>query len=179
LRQETPSQSDPRRTPPLAPLDGSNGDMSYEFGPFQLDGRTRLLSREGKRIRLTPKVSDVLFALVEAHGQLIEKDQLMRVVWPDSFVLEGNLTQTVSILRKALGEHPDSGEYIETIPTRGYRFAATIRRVGDEKPSSVQPSQGHSPAMASVDLTRGSCAQHKRRNTALAALILALVAGGC
>ena len=104
----------------------------YQFGPFRLDQEARILLSGGKTVFLTPKVFELLLALVEKRGQLIAKDDLIKAVWPDSFVEEGNLTSNISILRKQLGLNPDGGEYIETIPKRGYRFVATVTQVEDQ-----------------------------------------------
>jgi Tol biopolymer transport system component/DNA-binding winged helix-turn-helix (wHTH) protein len=103
----------------------------YEFGPFRLDAQERLLLRNGEIVPLTPKAFDTLLALVENSGHLIEKDELMQRLWPDSFVEEGSLAQNVSLLRKTLGES-DSQRFIETVPRRGYRFVASVKEVGDE-----------------------------------------------
>jgi DNA-binding winged helix-turn-helix (wHTH) protein/TolB-like protein len=97
----------------------------YEFGPFQLETTERRLLRDGQPVALTAKVFDILLLLVQNHGHLLEKKELMQAVWPDSFVEEGNLTRSISTLRKALGE--GEGEYIETVPKRGYRFVADVR----------------------------------------------------
>ncbi len=98
----------------------------YEFGPFQLDPRRRLLVRQGRSIPLTPKALELLLVLVERRGQVVEKDELMRRLWPDSFVEEGNLAFNVSNLRKALGDSPHRRDYIVTIPGRGYQFVAPV-----------------------------------------------------
>ncbi|HJQ24652.1 MAG TPA: winged helix-turn-helix domain-containing protein [Blastocatellia bacterium] len=100
----------------------------YEFGPFRLDPARRVLRKEDDEVALTPKAFETLLALVEANGQLLEKDALMQRLWPDSFVEEGNLTVYISTLRKALGENRD---YIQTIPNRGYRFAANVHEIWD------------------------------------------------
>ena len=105
---------------------------SYEFGPFRLDTTERLLLREGKPVQLTPKAYEMLLALVERSGHIVEKDELLKEVWPDQFVEEGNLTQHVFALRKALGERRDGPQYIETVPRRGYRFIAEVREGGLE-----------------------------------------------
>jgi DNA-binding winged helix-turn-helix (wHTH) protein/TolB-like protein/tetratricopeptide (TPR) repeat protein len=103
----------------------------YEFGPFRLDASERVLLHRGERVALTPKVFDTLLALVQSSGKLLEKDALMRLVWPDTaFVEEGNLANNIFVLRKALGETADQ-RYIETVPKRGYRFVAEVRPVGD------------------------------------------------
>src|SRR5689334_4379246 len=98
----------------------------YEFGRFRLDAAERTLLRGDEPVPLTPKVFGILLALVENSPRVVEKDELMRQVWPDSFVEEGNLTQNVSLLRKALGEASDGKPYIETIARRGYRFVASV-----------------------------------------------------
>src|SRR5262252_10143780 len=99
----------------------------YEFGPYRLDTAERLLSREGEVVPLQPKTFDVLLALVERHGSLLEKDELMKAVWPDTVVEEVNLANNISILRKTIREN--GRQFIETVPKRGYRFVAEVREV--------------------------------------------------
>ena len=99
----------------------------YEFGPFRLDSGTRRLLRDGQPVALTAKAFDALLALVENYGRLVEKDELMRQLWPDTIVEEANLTQTIFILRKVLGESPGEQNYIATIPRRGYQLVAPVR----------------------------------------------------
>jgi len=101
-------------------------NFSYDFGRFRLKTAERVLLREGEPVPLTPKVFDILMTLVENRGQVVEKDDLMKKVWPTTFVEEGNLTQNVSLLRKALGESAGGAQFIETVPRRGYRFVASI-----------------------------------------------------
>lgn len=103
------------------------GNRLYEFGPFVLDPAERVLARDGRPVPLTPKAFDLLLVLVENGGRLLGKKDLMEAVWPDSFVEEGNLTFTVSSLRKALGEDRKEPQYIETVPRSGYRFVADVR----------------------------------------------------
>jgi len=98
----------------------------YEFGPFRLDSKSCVLLRAGAVVPLNPKAFDTLRVLVENHGSAVGKDELMKLVWPDTFVEETNLTQQISILRKALGDSPEGSSYIETIPKRGYRFVAAL-----------------------------------------------------
>jgi Tol biopolymer transport system component/DNA-binding winged helix-turn-helix (wHTH) protein len=105
----------------------------YEFGPFRLNATERLLFREGRHIPLTPKAFEVLLALVESPGHVIEKNDLIKKVWPDTFVEEVNLAKNVYSLRKILGDDNSNGEYIETIPRRGYRFVARVKEVWDEQ----------------------------------------------
>src|SRR5437588_9741327 len=101
----------------------------YEFGPFRLDPVRRVLLKDGEPVSLTPKAFETLLALVEANGQLLEKEALMQRLWPDSFVEEGNLPVYISTLRKVLGENPSEHHYIATEPGRGYRFVADVHAV--------------------------------------------------
>jgi DNA-binding winged helix-turn-helix (wHTH) protein/TolB-like protein/Tfp pilus assembly protein PilF len=110
---------------------GENSQQFYEFGRFRLRTGDRVLLRDQEIVPLTPKVFDILLALVESSGQVISKDGLMKRVWPDSFVEEGNLTQNISLLRKALGDGQNGHQYIETVARRGYRFAAPVRESSD------------------------------------------------
>jgi DNA-binding winged helix-turn-helix (wHTH) protein/TolB-like protein/Flp pilus assembly protein TadD len=110
---------------------GEQESHFYEFGRFRLDAAERVLLRDSEFVPLTPKVFDILLALVERGGRIVEKDELMKRVWPDTFVEEGNLTQNVSVLRKALGESSGGPQFIETIPRRGYRFVGTVREARD------------------------------------------------
>jgi DNA-binding winged helix-turn-helix (wHTH) protein len=105
----------------------------YAFGPYRLDAGSRLLERQGQPVPLTPKVLDTLLVLVENRGRLLTKEELMNAVWPDTHVEEGNLVSNISILRKTLGETDDGRPYIQTIPKRGYRFAAEAIESRDEE----------------------------------------------
>ena len=100
----------------------------YEFGPYRLDTAERVLMRDDQPVALAPKAFDVLLMLVESSGHIVEKDELMNRVWANSFVEEGNLKVTVSVLRKAL----EGGQYIETVPHRGYRFVASVKELTTE-----------------------------------------------
>jgi DNA-binding winged helix-turn-helix (wHTH) protein len=118
----------------------------YEFGPFRLDPEERRLSREGQPITLRAKIFDTLCALVEAHGHLLEKDELLHRVWPDAVVEEGNLATNISALRKTLGEPATGQKYVETVPGRGYRFVAEVREIQRREPGPwhgfrVQPAK--------------------------------------
>src|SRR5262252_8280696 len=112
----------------------------YDFGRYRLKTAERVLLREGELVPLTPKVFEILTVLVEQGGQLVEKDDLMKRVWPDTFVEEGNLTQNISLLRKALGENQSGPQFIETVPRRGYRFVAQLTRTAIEKPDFATPN---------------------------------------
>ena len=101
----------------------------YEFGPFHLDAGERLLSKDGQPVALTPKAFDTLLLLVENGGRLVDKEELIRSVWPDSFVEENSLNRSIYVLRKTLGELSGQAKYIETVPKRGYRFVARVVEV--------------------------------------------------
>jgi len=109
----------------------------YEFGPFRIDLTDRLLLRGATPVSLTPKAFDTLVVLVEAAGHILEKDDLMKRVWPDTIVEENNLTQNISALRKALGQGTDEKPYIETLPRRGYRFVAAVRERWEQIPELI------------------------------------------
>jgi len=98
----------------------------YEFGPFRLEPNERRLVRGDEIVALTPKAFDTLYLLVRNSGHLLEKDEMINVLWPDTFVEEGSLSNNVFLLRKALGEDPP---YIETVPKRGYRFVGAVRQL--------------------------------------------------
>lgn len=99
----------------------------YEFDSFCLDPAEKLLRRDGAVVSLTPKMFDLLVLLVENNGRLLEKEELMRALWQDSFVEEGNLSFNISSLRKALSEDPKQRRFIETVPKRGYRFIGDVK----------------------------------------------------
>src|SRR5262249_41651095 len=111
----------------------------YEFGPYRVDPAERRLLRGDIPVPLTPKAFETLLVLVENAGRSLEKDELLRRVWPDTFVEEGSLTRNISVLRKVLGD-VDS-QYIETIPKRGYRFVAPIKELLVPGPELVVDEQ--------------------------------------
>jgi DNA-binding winged helix-turn-helix (wHTH) protein/tetratricopeptide (TPR) repeat protein len=102
-------------------------DGRFEFGPFRLDPKKHVLWRGTEVVKLTPKALALLSALVEQQGDVVPKQDLMDRVWPDTAVEEANLSVTVSALRKALGTQPGGEPYIQTVPRRGYRFAAEVK----------------------------------------------------
>src|SRR5215471_1277283 len=105
----------------------------YRFGSFRLDPAKRILLRGQKSVPLMPKAFDTLLVLVQNRERMVGKDELMKALWPDSFVEEANLPQNVAVLRKALGDSPREHRYILTIPGRGYRFAAKVSEETDEE----------------------------------------------
>lgn len=109
----------------------------YEFDQFRIDVTERLLLHEGTPLALPPKAFDILLALVQQSGHVLEKRELIETVWPDTFIEENNLTQYISTLRRALGDDRRGQRYIETVARRGYRFLAPVRQVRDEGPELI------------------------------------------
>jgi TolB-like protein/DNA-binding winged helix-turn-helix (wHTH) protein/Tfp pilus assembly protein PilF len=115
----------------------------FEFGDFRVDSRKRLLTRrDGETVALTPKHFDALLYLVENAGEVLEKDRLMSAVWPGVVVEENNLNQTVSHLRRVLGDDGAERRYILTVPRRGYQFVAdVVRATPSTGPAPAQPAR--------------------------------------
>lgn len=101
----------------------------YQFGAFSIDRLERQLLRDGIPVSVTAKAFDTLLLLVERRGHLVEKSEIMQTIWPDSFVEEGNVSVTIHMLRKALGDDGSECKYIETVAKRGYRFVGTVCEV--------------------------------------------------
>jgi len=130
---------------------GQQDSHSYAFGRFRLKVAERVLLREGELVPLTPKVFDILVTLVEHGGQVVAKDDLMKRVWPNTFVEEGNLTQNISLLRKALGETPGGVQFIETVPRRGYRFVAETNETWGDDHRAEAAGNGHNKKALSFE----------------------------
>jgi DNA-binding winged helix-turn-helix (wHTH) protein/TolB-like protein len=113
------------------------GTEVIRFGPFALDEARRRLTRNGQPVALSGKPFDVLVALVEGRGGVVSRAELLERVWPGVIVEEANLTQAISVLRKALGEESGSSEYITTVPGRGYRFVAPVVPGGEDAPRAL------------------------------------------
>jgi DNA-binding winged helix-turn-helix (wHTH) protein len=107
----------------------------YRFKIFRLDVAERRLLKSGVPVPLMPKVFDVLALLVERHGHLVEKTELLNTVWADTFVEETNITRIIHELRKVLGEDGNGNKYIETVPKKGYRFVAEVEEEINEPPA--------------------------------------------
>ena len=137
---------------------------AYEFGDFRLDTGKRLLTRaSGVAVPLMPKAFDTLLYLLRNGGRLIDKDELLREIWPDTIVEENNLTQNISILRRALGEKHRDNRFIATVPGHGYKFVADVREAGlqtvDERPEDREPpddSVGSRPAVPIVGINENT-----------------------
>ena len=129
---------------------------TYEFGLFLLDAKERLLLKNGQPVPLTPKAFDTLLVLVQNSGHALEKDELMKAVWPDSFVEEVNLAHNISVLRKALGEGEQGNRFIETVPRRGYRFIAPVRERTPDETFTLLEERTRSTMLVEEDVLNAS-----------------------
>jgi DNA-binding winged helix-turn-helix (wHTH) protein/tetratricopeptide (TPR) repeat protein len=148
----------------------------FEFDLFRLDVQERLLLRAGEAVPITPKVFDTLLLLVEERGRLVEKDELMNRLWPDSFVEEGALTRNISDLRKVLGEKTGAHKFIETVPKHGYRFIAEVRVSHAKADAALSDS---SPPLFTAQPAQPSTSWTQRVSVRMlaASLVIALGAG--
>ena len=119
----------------------NNSNELYEFGDFRLDAARRLISRGGEPLRLNSKALETLLVLVRNRARILTKDELMKSLWPDTFVEEVNLAQNISALRRVLGEAPGENRFIATIPGKGYQFVCEVRE-----------AQGSTPAQEEIQL---------------------------
>jgi serine/threonine protein kinase/class 3 adenylate cyclase/tetratricopeptide (TPR) repeat protein len=155
-------------------LAGAN--QVYDFGPYRLDAALSRLSRGSEPITIPPKAFDLLLLLARNQHRVIPKTEVMEALWPNTFVEEGNLTQHIYTLRKALGDRPEGGPYIETVPRRGYRLAASVREdaaVAAMTPTDVEPIVRESPrptpsAGGSADQPRAAIVLEGERKRATA-----------
>ena len=127
----------------------SNSKVVYEFGPFRMDAEKQVLRRDGELIAITPKAFETLLVLVRRGREIVSKEELMKEIWPDSFVEEANLSQHIFKLRKALGDTLEGERYIITLPGRGYRFAVQVRTITEEGGARI--AQAGSAAETTVE----------------------------
>src|SRR5690348_5593930 len=113
----------------------------YEFGAFRLDAVDRVLWRGEEMIALPPKVFDTLWMLVKEAGRVVSKSELMEAIWADAIVEESNLSQNIYTLRRTLGVDEQGRQFIETIPRRGYRFAAPVKLLDEISNNGANGSQ--------------------------------------
>ena len=147
-----------------------NIEELYQFGPFRVDPSRETLLKEGVAVPLTPKTFQILLVLVRHGKEIVTKDDLMKTVWPDTFVEEANLSRNIFMLRKALGETAQDHRYIVTVPGRGYRLAESVHLVAGQEFAIAAASQ--SRVQIEVSETQ------PLRWFAVAAIILLAVAGG-
>jgi len=149
----------------------------FEFGPFRLNPAERLLYRGQSQVRLAPKAFDALVVLVENRGRLLEKDLLLQKVWPDTFVEEANLAQHISLLRKALRDGEGGSRYIETVPTRGYRFVAEVREFAGMALEPSVPSNGVSIQQEALGIPERILPRYHLSSLTYALVAVALISG--
>jgi DNA-binding winged helix-turn-helix (wHTH) protein/tetratricopeptide (TPR) repeat protein len=138
----------------------------YDFGPFRLDLNEHILLRAGKPVALSPKAFDTLLMLVRNSGRIVEKDELLRSVWPETFVEEATLAQNIFTVRQALGGS-EGGQYIQTVPKRGYRFVARVTEAGDEAKVATDPFE-----TVTENIRNGGAPARERAISSLAVLPL-------
>jgi DNA-binding winged helix-turn-helix (wHTH) protein/Tol biopolymer transport system component len=124
---------------------GSRNIERYSFGSFVLDAGQTELRKNGTVVSLPGKAFDLLLTLVRAAGRTVTKAELMSALWPDTAVEESNLTQTIFVLRKALGEDNEEAGYIRTVPRRGYRFVAPVTAEGSGKSAEIRAISDSKP----------------------------------
>ena len=127
----------------------TDANVVYEFGPFRMDPDKQVLLRDGELIAVTPKAFETLLVLVRRGREVVSKEELLKEIWPDSFVEEANLSQHIFKLRKALGDTPEGERYIVTLPGRGYRFAVPVRTITEG--GEVLIAQMHSRAQIVIE----------------------------
>ena len=116
--------------------------LFYEFGPFRLDPIQRTLHRDGDMVALAPKVLETLVLLLQHSGKILEKEEMIHTLWPESFVEEGNLSQNIFVLRNILSDDRNGHTFIQTIPRRGYRFVAAVKEID----GAITPAPPPAPA---------------------------------
>lgn len=121
------------------------GSPGYAFNEFVVNPADRVLTRNGEEVTLTAKVFDLLLAFVRNPSRLMTKDELIDLVWPESFVEEGNLARNVSTLRKVLGDTDKDHRLILTVQGKGYRFVADVRAIDPEQPGISTPEPQQKP----------------------------------
>ncbi|HEY0962203.1 MAG TPA: winged helix-turn-helix domain-containing protein [Pseudomonadales bacterium] len=127
--------------------------IEYHFAGFQLDARQKKLRDEqGNPVALSARPLDALTLLLERHGEVLSREELLEAVWPQLFVEENNLTQAISTIRKALNDNPSESHFIRTVPGRGYCFIAPVeKRIAGVTPGGECPrasaARGRSAAL--------------------------------
>ncbi|MDH3529536.1 MAG: winged helix-turn-helix domain-containing protein, partial [Acidobacteriota bacterium] len=146
----------------------------YEFGTFRLDTAEHTLFHKGQAVHLTPKAIETLLVLVENHGHLVEKDELLEKVWEGSFVEESNIAKNISVLRKTLSGNGLKEPIIETIPTRGYRFVTPLNETEVDAPQEATVEIG--APQAGKDPDRAKLARSSKNNRVVPILSVGIIA---
>jgi len=158
----------------------------FQFGEFRIDPLERTLRRNDSAVTLHRRAFDVLLYLVQNPGRVVTKDELLKNVWPDAFVDENNLTQSISVLRKALDQRPGENSYITTLPGRGYQFVVPVQIVGQPEGATQRRRLGDAPQGGSLLLQQRTVTtsiiteeRHTRQRTFSSrwVVVAALIAG--
>jgi len=152
----------------------------FEFDSFRVDTLRRVLLHDDEKIRLPSKAFEILLVLLEAEGRLVEKDELMRRVWPDSVVEENNLTVNMSALRKALAESPGEHKYVVTVPGRGYQFVAKVQQNHESIPiqRNVESAAAHETiGIGSIPVAQSRISPVRKTRLAFWFVVAALIVG--
>jgi eukaryotic-like serine/threonine-protein kinase len=136
----------------MSESEGQKGKELYEFGPFRVDAQRELLFRSGEPVALTTKTFRILMVLIRHGNEVVTKDDLMKTVWPDTFVGEDNLSRHIFMLRKVLGESPQDHRYILTVPGQGYRLAENVHAITEHEIDILAAS--HSKVHVQVEQTK-------------------------
>ena len=136
----------------MSESEGQKGKELYEFGPFRVDAQRELLFRSGEPVALTTKTFRILMVLIRHGNEIVTKDDLMKTVWPHTFVGEDNLSRHIFMLRKVLGESPQDHRYILTVPGQGYRLAENVHAITEHEIDILAAS--HSKVHVQVEQTK-------------------------
>src|SRR6201998_2074012 len=175
MSDETAPRSGVRKIPDSGAVTWEKADRDtpelYEFGPFRLDLAERRLMRGDEKVELTPKAFDTLVFLVRNSGHLLEKERFVSMLWPDSFVEEGSLSNNIFLLRRALGEDP---VFIETVPRRGYRFVGAVRQFPGATTTTLPEKAPEAGAPGSTSLAKARWRSRAALGIVAAALLASL-----
>jgi eukaryotic-like serine/threonine-protein kinase len=137
---------------PMSVSEGQKGKELYEFGHFRVDAQRELLFRGSEQVALTTKTFRILMVLIRHGNEIVTKDELMKTVWPDTFVGEDNLSRHIFMLRKVLGESPQDHRYVVTVPGQGYRFAESVHAITEQEVDILAAS--HSKVHVQIEQTK-------------------------
>lgn len=153
-------------------------NSSFEFEEYVLNDREKTLLRRGQPVSLTPKAFRLLLFLLENHGRLVKKEDLMRAVWSENFVEDGNLTFTIRLLRKALEDSPQNPRFIKTIPLHGYKFIADVKIISADSTEENSPNETKASAKSAKNTTSFKRNLHISLILTVAVLLIGAVAFG-
>ena len=149
----------------------------FEFEEFILDNKEKILLRNGQPLPLTPKAFQLLRVLLENHGRLVKKEDLMSAVWAENFVEEGNLTFTIRLLRKALEDNRQNPRFIKTVPLHGYKFIADVRKIPFESKTELLSNDSASIDIPKIPKNKKSLSRFTQRSRSLIVFAVVFLSG--